>query len=103
MNTTLIVALQTDDNPMGNFAAKICADYSVTVNGITYGDWYLPSKSELALMYLQKEMIGGFSTDYYWSSTEFSSVTAWSQNFVNGAQFNLAKSLPYGVRAIRTF
>lgn len=103
MNTVLIIAQQTNDNPMGNFAAKICADYSVTVNGITYGDWYLPSKSELALMYLQKELIGGLNNDYYWSSTEFSSVTAWSQNFSNGAQFNLTKSLPYGVRAIRAF
>jgi hypothetical protein len=103
MNTTLIIAIQTNDNPMGNFAAKICADYSVTVSGITYGDWYLPSRAELALMYNQKEVIGGFSGDYYWSSTEFSSVTAWSQNFSTGAQFNLSKSLPYGVRAIRAF
>jgi hypothetical protein len=103
MNTILIIALQTNDNPMGNFAAKICADYSVAVNNINYGDWYLPSKYELALMFTKKEMIGGFNSDYYWSSTEFSSVTAWSQNFSNGTQFNLTKSLPYGVRAIRAF
>jgi hypothetical protein len=103
MNTALIIAMQTNDNPMGNFAAKVCADYSVTVNNLTYGDWYLPSKFELALMYQQKDAIGGFESDYYWSSTEFSSVTAWSMSFTDGAQFNLNKSLPYGVRAIRSF
>ena len=103
MNTALIIALQTIDNPMGNFAAKVCADYSVTVDGVMYGDWYLPSREELFLMYVHKETIGGFKNDYYWSSTEFSSISAWSQNFFNGSQFNLNKSLPYSVRAIRAF
>jgi hypothetical protein len=32
MNTTLIITLQTNDNQAGNFAAKVCADYSVTAN-----------------------------------------------------------------------
>lgn len=104
MNTLLIISCQTNDNPMGNFAAKICADYSVTFNGVTFGDWYLPSKLELSLMYLQKDVIGGFKNGYYWSSTEFSSISAWSQNFSSsGEQFNLNKSIPYNVRAIRSF
>jgi hypothetical protein len=103
MNTALIIALQTNDNQTGNFAAKVCADYSVTVDGVNYGDWYLPSKFELVLMFIQKDVIGGFKDDYYWSSTEFSSLSAWSQNFSNGSQYNLNKSLPYGVRAIRAF
>ncbi len=103
MNTTLIISLQTDDNQLGNFAAKVCADYSVTVDGITYGDWYLPSKHELDLLFNQKFVVGGFANNYYWSSTEFSSHGAWSQNFSIGFQYNLDKSLPYGVRAIRAF
>ncbi|MBE9510953.1 MAG: DUF1566 domain-containing protein [Bacteroidetes bacterium] len=103
MNTSLIIALQTTDNQVGNFAAKVCADYSVTVDGVTYGDWYLPSKHELDLLFNQKTIVGGFANDYYWSSTEFSSHSAWSQNFSIGFQYNLDKSLPYGVRAIRAF
>ena len=103
MNTTLIVAIQTNDNPTGNFASKVCADYSVTFEGRTYGDWYLPSKYELGLLFIQKDMVGGFNDNYYWSSTEFSSISAWSQNFSTGVQYNLDKSLPYGVRAIRAF
>ncbi len=103
MNTTLIIALQTDNNPMGNFAAKLCADYSVTVDGVTYGDWYLPSKHELNLLFSQSSVVGGLNNNYYWSSTEFSSISAWCQNFNTGVQNNLNKSFPYGVRAIRAF
>jgi len=103
MNTMLIIALLTNDNPMSNFAAKVCADYSMTSDGVTYGDWYLPSKFELDLLFDMKDIVGGFTNEYYWSSTEFSSVTAWCQNFSSGMQVNLNKSLPYSVRAIRKF
>ena len=70
MNTTMIVATQMADYQVGTFAAKLCADYSVTVGGITFGDWYLPSKYELNLLYLQKIVVGGFATAPYWSSSE---------------------------------
>lgn len=103
MNTTLIIALQTNDNPMSDFAAKACADYSVVADGIMYGDWYLPSRYELALLFFNREVIGNFSEAYYWSSTEFSSLTAWGQDFSNGVQHNLNKSMPYAIRAIRAF
>lgn len=103
MNTTLIIALQTNDNQTGNFAAKVCADYSITSGGVIYGDWYLPSKFELSLMYSHKNMIGVFGSEYYWSSTELSSISAWCVNFSNGTQLNLNKNLPYGVRAVRAF
>ncbi len=103
MNTTLIVAQQTDDNPMSNFAAKACADYAVPYMGVTFGDWYLPSKYELALLFFNKDLVGGFSENNYWSSTEFSSISAWCQNFSTGVVANLNKSFPYSVRAIRAF
>ena len=38
-------------------AAKVCNDYSITVNGITYSDWFLPSKDELNQMYEHKAAI----------------------------------------------
>ena len=103
MNTALIIALQTNDNPMSNFAAKVCADYSITIDGINYGDWYLPSKYELDLLFSRKNLVGDFDDNYYWSSNEFSSVSAWCQNFSTGIQYNLNKNTPYGVRAIRSF
>jgi hypothetical protein len=103
MNTALIIALQTNDNPLGNFAAKVCADYSVKVDAIVYGDWYLPSKKELELLYQASPQVGGFQNNYYWSSTEFSSISAWAVDFSIGIQDNQNKGLAYAVRAIRAF
>lgn len=105
MNTTLIIASQIADNQIGYFAARVCANYSVTVDGITYGDWYLPSKYELNLLFLQKDVVGGFA-DYtsYWSSSEASDDHAWSQYFMgNGDQSSSPKNNTFHVRAIRSF
>src|SRR5574344_80894 len=63
--------------------------------------WYLPSKEELNSMYNQKEEIGGFSGNYYWGSTEYSSSNAWSQYFANGSQHNDYKSDSDRVRCVR--
>ena len=61
-------------------AAKVCNDYTITVNGIIYSDWFLPSKDELNQMYTNKAAINSaaaansgsnFSDYYYWSSTEY--------------------------------
>jgi hypothetical protein len=103
MNTALIIAAQIADNQAGNFAAKVSANYSVTVGGITYGDWYLPSKYELNFIYLQKAVIGGFANVAYWSSTEVNSGGAWVQSFNNGIQGNASKLDIYYVRAVRAF
>jgi len=103
MNTAMIVATQMADNQSGNFAAKVCADYSVTVGGVTYGDWYLPSKYELNLLYLQKTAVGGFASAYYWSSTEVMAYYACIQNFGSGFQNIQNKNNTYYVRAIRAF
>ena len=104
MNTALIVATQMADNQTGNFAAKVCADFSITVDGTTYGDWYLPSKYELNLLYLQKMVVGYFRSDDYWSSTEYTNGLAWYQNFGVGSQYFLyGKDLVHYVRPIRAF
>jgi hypothetical protein len=75
MNTAMIVATQIGDASGGNFAAKVCADYSsVDADGITYGDWYLPSKYELNLLYNQRNVVGGFAGGNYWSSSEYDNL-----------------------------
>ena len=97
MNTKLIVAQQTEDDFFGNFAAKVCADFQ----GGGYGDWYLPSKSELNLMYNQKDVIGGFANALYWSSTEYNIGFAWEQYFYGyGGQYTSPKGASR-VRCIR--
>jgi hypothetical protein len=85
-NTAIIIANQgaVDGAP---FAATVCNEYSITVGGVTYGDWYLPSKYELNLLYLQKVVVGGFVNNNYWSSSETDTNTAWNQYFNNGHQY----------------
>jgi len=104
MNTAMIVATQMADNQTGNFAAKDCANYSVTVSGVTYGNWYLPSKYELNLLYLQKTVVGGFATNaYYWSSSEFDNSFAWVKSFTTGNDATGSKASTYYVRSVRAF
>jgi hypothetical protein len=105
-NTAIIIANQgpVDGN---TFAARVCNEYSVTVDGITYGDWYLPSKFELNLLYQELNVIGGFTTSsaYYWSSTESDANHAYIQSFIDGSQGPDDKNQPIDkyVRAIRSF
>jgi hypothetical protein len=89
-------------------AAELCLD--LDLGG--YGDWYLPSKYELNLMYqnighgnaLGLGNVGGFSSYSYWSSTENSFFGVWSQDFFYGWQGGGAfKGDLLYVRAVRAF
>ena len=101
-NTSIIIANQgpVDGNA---FAATVCNEYSVTVGGVTYGDWHLPSKYELNLLYQQKAVVGGFTNYYYWSSSEYDAYSAWYQSFSTGFQNFFSKSSTCYVRAVRAF
>jgi hypothetical protein len=65
----------------------------------------VPSKEELNSVYvnLKQVGVGGFASDYYWSSTEGSNGSAWSQYFSNGEQYDDSKLNLYTVRAVRAF
>ena len=95
-NTAAIVTTQEE----GDYAAQICND--LTEGG--YTDWWLPSKSELNKLYINKVAIGGFADAYYWSSSEVCPETAWTQYFFSGYQ---APGFEYStsprVRAVRAF
>ena len=83
----------------GNYAAKLCAD--LVLNG--FDDWFLPSLDELNELYLNKDKVGSFTGDIYWSSTEDNSGSAWLQLFNVGVQLNNFKSSTSDVRAVRAF
>ncbi len=82
-----------------NTAAKIADAY--TLNG--YSDWFLPSKDELNFLYAQKDVVGGFARNLYWSSTDYVANHAWIQSFGYGGQANYYKGSPLPVRAVRAF
>jgi len=67
--------------------------------------WRLPTKDELNLLYKNKDKIGGFDPQGYWSSTEDVNGSAWGQGFNDGGHYLNGKNDPNGnyVRAIRSF
>jgi hypothetical protein len=114
MNTAIIIANQGYGDGT-TYAARICNELQITENGKTYGDWYLPSRNELTLMYENRGAInttatanGGssFASWMYWSSTEIDGTKAYLVWFYD----NTGQSDPkekyfsgFNVRAIRAF
>jgi len=93
--------------PTSTIAAKLCFNYTVTENGVIYNDWCLPSTTELGLLYTNRTAIGGFTTtafnSYYFTSSEYSSMGAYTKYFYDGSTVSSNKVSSYRVRAIRYF
>jgi len=87
-------------------AALLCT--ALNINGHT--GWFLPSKDELNLMYvnLKTKGLGGFGNGWYWSSSQGDyNTSAWAQRFSDGYQYGgndwSHKGNTYSVRAVRQF
>jgi hypothetical protein len=84
-------------------AAKLCYDYD---DG-TYSDWFLPSKDEMNLVYLNliARGTGNFASMFYWTSSENDSNDAWIYEPMNPPIFCAAKNFVdfMHVRAVRAF
>ena len=63
--------------------------------------WRLPTKDELNMLYENKEEIGGFAVNGYWSSTEFDIINAWYFTFYYENAYYNNKNNPIYVRAVR--
>jgi hypothetical protein len=101
-NTAIIIANQGYGDG-ATYAARYCNEYTYTMLGVTYGDWYLPSKHELNLF--QESLAAPYNSAYHWSSTEDSQTGAWRQYIgtAQGAQAAAAKTNIYYARPIRSF
>jgi hypothetical protein len=126
-NTRAIVSQGNTDTATS--AAALADAHTVTVSGVLYDDWYLPSKDELnqmckwargltgdALTNLATVCLSGtlnsgvgaagFASTDYWSSTETGASTAINQNFFFNFQGSNEKSYastPIYVRPVRAF
>ena len=55
------------------------------------------------MLYQQKNVVGGFANDSYWSSSEGNNDFAWYQYFDGGSQDDFGKDYSLRVRAVRAF
>lgn len=94
-NTSTIVKSQGN----GSYAAKLCSD--LTLGG--YSDWYLPSRDELNELFKSRILIGGFTTEFYWSSSENDIENAFAVDFGTGTPVFHGKTNIEYVRAVRSF
>jgi hypothetical protein len=100
------LGINTSANSDTDGAANTAAIVSA-FDGVEYDDWFLPSKDELNAMYTELHLqgVGGFASAGYWSSSESSSLSAWSHGF--GEDFaganSFSKNFSIRVRAVRDF
>lgn len=113
-NTYLIVSQQTIDNQEGQFAALSATNFSVLEDGISpcspnkicYGNWFLPSVSELQQIKknIYDKGLGFFSQRVYWSSTEANVTQAYAFDLSTGQLMKIDKSQDYPrVRPVHAF
>ena len=88
-----------------NCAALACHSYSTATTKA--GDWFLPSKDELNLLYrnLGKRVMLSNTTNskYYWSSSQDDKSYSWIQRFSDGYRGSYRKTFTGSVRAVRAF
>ncbi len=55
-------------------SAEMCDEYKVTVDGVTYDDWFLPSQKELIELFRNRAVVtekgAAIPNNNYWSSTQ---------------------------------
>jgi len=96
-NTSVLASYGSTNGVLTHPAASYCA--SLITGG--FSDWYLPAKDELNQLYQTKDLIGGFSTAAYWSSTENHAESAWNLRFSDGWLFGNGKTGWSLVRCVR--
>ena len=100
---------RTDSNnseKISDYAARLCDNLKYTSDGMTYTDWFLPSRDELNLMYtnLHKQGLGAVAGTY-WSSSEskYGAVNAWRQFFNDESQYYGSRGNDFRVHPVRAF
>lgn len=103
-NTYKIINTYTSENKTSsNCAAYACSLYKTATT--KEGEWFLPSKGELNLLYkaMRDRVLADARNVYFWSSSSANTDYAWYQRFSFGIQDSDYKNTTYSLRAIRAF
>jgi hypothetical protein len=98
-------------DPSDNTAADACANYSIVTDGVTYDDWFLPSRDELEEIFnnLRLKGVGNFylneNNEYeaYWTSSQADAEQCWGKCFETLITMGGLKEYPLYVRPVRAF
>ena len=100
LSTGLIVAKEDAGRANWDNANTLCNNSTLA----GFNDWHLPTEQELLIVYDNRNLIGNFKSDLYWSSTtaEGYSNRAFNVSFSSGNVNFDYKSGSYYVRCVRT-
>ena len=112
-NTAAIIA---SNCATANTPAKLCDNYSVIENGITYNDWYLPSSGEAGKIWLGYRAFSTLTTSmmaytyFATSSQDATNPSTWYYTWITHPNVSGLSSTQknqtnanVGVRAVRSF
>jgi hypothetical protein len=90
----------TGSDKTANYAARLCDEYSAGGKD----DWFLPSRDELNLMYVNlcKAGLGGFEWSYC-SSSEKNEFLVYDQSFYDGMKADASRYNNSNFRPVRAF
>ena len=97
-NTAIILVIDP-----GASAALTAKNFSTTVDGITFSDWFLPSRDELFQLYINRAIVGITSSQEFWSSSQSNFWDVFALDFGFGEQVTGVKNDPGVVCPIRAF
>ncbi|OGH93893.1 MAG: hypothetical protein A2039_04070 [Candidatus Melainabacteria bacterium GWA2_34_9] len=88
-------------DPPDTWAPYNAAEACYNANDSGYSDWYLPATNELIALYAKKLVVGNFTTNAYWTSTEANATSVIAKSFNDGyaTSYNKWESRP--VRCLR--
>ncbi len=95
------------------FACKWADGFDIMSNSVNhstegknYTDWRYPTLHELQLLYAQKTVVGGFTSDYYWSGKLYNSYSFnyfWQVDFSTSLDRTTSMENNAYVRPVRSF
>ena len=100
-NSSIIVAAQNDLTGTYTWSNASYTCNALNLNG--YTDWRLPTLDEAHILYQNRNLIGGFTGDRYWTRSEASYDYAYYMDFSYGGHNSTVKNSTYKVRPVRVY